>query len=77
MASDWDKELAQHDSTRTIGEDLRDSLRSVLKSTHALISNMPTSSKNNDLDEIYEPLETRGWKNGSQGYGYYRNGVKD
>lgn len=29
------------------------------------------------IDESYEPVSSEGWMHGSQGYGYYRNGVKD
>lgn len=40
-------------------------------------SNLPEREKSNNLDEVYEPLSSDGWKDGPQGYGYYRNGIKD
>nr|WP_310615746.1 hypothetical protein [Pantoea cypripedii] len=77
MASNWDKELEAHDSARSSSDDLRDSLRTIFKSAKAVASLIPDSKNGHGLDEVYEPLEQNGWKSGSQGYGFYRNGRKD
>jgi hypothetical protein len=77
MSSNWDKELEAHNSTRSSSDDLRDSLRTIFKSAKAAASFLPNSKTENGLDDVYEPLEQNGWKSGSQGYGYYRNGRKD
>lgn len=48
----------------------------VLSGVAAFMKECGQTSTNSHLDEIYEPLEQNGWNNGSQGYGYYRKGIK-
>ncbi|RAT17291.1 MULTISPECIES: hypothetical protein [Lonsdalea] len=78
MASDWNEELEKYESGRNLKDDITDSFKTIFSTARVIVSHIPTSStKHNDLDEIYDDLNSDGWKSGPQGYGYYRNGMKD
>ncbi|WP_141097285.1 hypothetical protein [Pantoea sp. VS1] len=75
MANDWNEELKAYENGRTNKDDLTDCFSvifSVASGALDIVSNMPNSSKNLD-----DELSSDGWKDGTQGYGYYRNGIKD
>lgn len=47
---------------------------SILKGVASFIQTTNTRDRNAGNDE---PTCSEGWMNGAQGYGYYRNGIKD
>jgi len=77
MSSDWNEELERYEEKRSLNDDLKDSLKLSLSALGFLASVVPSKKKNNDIDEVYGSLHSEGWREGPQGYGYYRNGVKD
>ncbi|PQK77166.1 hypothetical protein CG428_08845 [Pantoea ananatis] len=77
MASDWNEELDRYELGRNLKDDLKDSLKSSLSALGLLASVLPAKKKHDGLDEVYELIGSDGWREGPQGYGYYRNGVKD
>lgn len=53
---------------------------SILKVVASIVSNSNKSGNHSDIDDVYDELNSDnvdGWMNGTQGYGYYRNGIKD
>ncbi|WP_446924792.1 hypothetical protein [Klebsiella pneumoniae] len=53
---------------------------SILKVVASIVSNSNKSGNHSDIDDAYDELNSDnldGWMNGTQGYGYYRNGIKD
>lgn len=48
-----------------------------VKAGALMASHVPDNKKQNQLDEVYEGFDSDGYKHGTQGYGYYRNGKKD
>lgn len=53
---------------------------SILKVVASIVSNSNKSGNRSDIDDVYDELNSHnadGWMNGTQGYGYYRNGIKD
>lgn len=53
---------------------------SILKVVASIMSNSNKSGNHSDIDDVYDELNSDnadGWMNGTQGYGYYRNGIKD
>lgn len=78
MSSDWNEELDKFDKNRHFADDISDSLKCIASVANVVSSYLPISSiHTSSLDELYEGLDSNGWEDGSHGYGYYRNGVKD
>ncbi|CAH6333895.1 hypothetical protein [Pantoea agglomerans] len=77
MASDWNEELDRYEQGRNLNDDLKDSFQTSLSALGFLVSVLPIKKKSGGIDEVYETLNSEGWREGPQGYGYYRNGVKD
>ncbi|EMC9797275.1 hypothetical protein VO451_001380 [Enterobacter hormaechei] len=80
MSTHWDEQLKLYENNSNFKDDLSDSITTIFSVARVVASNMPNSLKSHDdLDDIYDELKTSsdGWKNGTQGYGYYRNGMKD
>ena len=66
--------VAFSSATQDLGGAVFSCMSSVMRS---VVSNRPRESSTEYLDDVYEPLQQNGWRNGARGYGYYRNGIKD
>lgn len=50
-----------------------------LGATAIIASKIPTKTQSVSIEDAHEPLSgaSDGWRDGPQGYGYYRSGIKD
>ena len=76
--SDWEAELEILEKN-TNTTDVKEVLSATFKMAVTVLSFLPNkkSSSSSLTDGLYENSSKDGWQHGSQGYGFYMNGMKD
>ncbi|WP_157831389.1 hypothetical protein [Prodigiosinella confusarubida] len=76
--SDWDIELGLLEQN-SYSADLKEAVSATFKVASVVLSFLPDKKRRSSslTDGLYENTSNDGWQHGSQGYGFYMNGMKD